>query len=173
MPLETAENMRQTLELNRRIAPEFFFFFPYIPLRGTPLYDRAEAEGLLLTSKKNLHYLSAANDKQFTLNMKERPDLLTAEDYNSICQEMLAFQESNNRLSLDDDTGRPVRATVEDKSFSLIDDAQKAALEVNRDAAAPVESPVQVYEPAVVAQAETAPARDGGLLSGLRSLFRN
>lgn len=42
MPLETAENMRQTLELNRLIAPEFFFFFPYIPLRGTPLYDRAK-----------------------------------------------------------------------------------------------------------------------------------
>ncbi len=173
MPLETAENMRQTLELNRRIAPEFFFFFPYIPLRGTPLYDRAEAEGLLLTSKKNLHYLSAANDKQFTLNMKERPDLLTAEDYNSICQEMLAFQESNNRLSLDDDTGRPVRATVEDKSFSLIDDAQKAALQENRDAAAPVESPVKVYEPATVALADPALAKDSGLLSGLRSLFRN
>jgi radical SAM superfamily enzyme YgiQ (UPF0313 family) len=173
MPLETAENMRQTLELNRRIAPEFFFFFPYIPLRGTPLYDRAEAEGLLLTSKKNLHYLSAANDKQFTLNMKERPDLLTAEDYNTICQEMLAFQESNNRLSLDDDTGRPVRATVEDKSFSLIDDAQKAALEENREAAAAVESPVKVYEPAAVSQADPVPAKDSGVLSGLRSLFRN
>jgi len=105
--------------------------------------------------------------------MKERPDLLTAEDYNSICQEMLAFQESNNRLSLDDDTGRPVRATVEDKSFSLIDDAQKAALEEDRASTAPaVESPVQVYEPAAVAQAAPAPAKDGGLLSGLRSLFK-
>ncbi len=171
MPLETAENMRQTLELNRRIAPEFFFFFPYIPLRGTPLYERAEAEGLLLTSKKNLHYLSAANDKQFTLNMKERPDLLTAEQYNEICLEMLAFQESNNRLSLDDDTGRPVRAKVEDKSFSLIDDAQKAALEQNQAAAAP--SPVQVYEPVVLSPQTPAPAKEGGLLAGLKSLFRH
>ena len=171
MPLETAENMRQTLELNRRIAPEFFFFFPYIPLRGTPLYDRAKAEGLLLTTKKNLHYLSAANDKQFTLNMKERPDLLTAEQYNEICLEMLAFQESNNRLSLDDDNGRPVRAKVEDKSFSLIDDAQKAALEQNQAAAAL--SPVQVYEPVVLSPQTPLPAKEGGLLAGLKSLFRS
>ena len=28
MPLETAGNMRQTLELNKAIAPEHFFFFP-------------------------------------------------------------------------------------------------------------------------------------------------
>lgn len=174
MPLETAENMRQTLELNRRIAPEFFFFFPYIPLRGTPLYERAKAEGLLLTTKKNLHYLSAANDKQFTLNMKERPDLLTAEDYNTICQEMLAFQESNNRLSLDDDSGRPVKASVQDKSFSLIDDAQKAALEANRQGVdVAVESPVQVYDPVPVELTALTAGKDSGLLAGIKSLFRS
>ena len=44
-PLETAENMRQTLRLNREIAPEHFFFFPYIPLRGTPLYNIARKRG--------------------------------------------------------------------------------------------------------------------------------
>ena len=41
------------------------------------------------------------------------------------------------------------------------------------DAAAPVESPVKVYEPATVALADPALAKDSGLLSGLRSLFRN
>jgi radical SAM superfamily enzyme YgiQ (UPF0313 family) len=176
MPLETAENMRQTLELNRRIAPEFFFFFPYIPLRGTPLYNKAKEEGLLLTSKKNLHYLSAANDKQFTLNMKERPDLLTAEDYNSICQEMLAFQESNNRLSFADDTGEQVVAKVEDKSFSMIDDEQKAVFAA-AVAAEPVvkESVVKEYvPPVVVAAAEQSKSEnEGGLLSSLRNLFKS
>jgi tRNA A37 methylthiotransferase MiaB len=175
MPLETAENMRQTLELNRRIAPEFFFFFPYIPLRGTPLYNKAKEEGLLLTSKKNLHYLSAANDKQFTLNMKERPDLLTAEDYNSICQEMLAFQESNNRLSFADDAGEQVVAKVEDKSFSMIDDEQKAVFAAV--AAEPVvkESVVKEYvPPVVVAAAELGKSeKEGGLLSSLRNLFKS
>lgn len=131
-PLETADNMRQTLELNRTIAPEHFFFFPYIPLRGTPLYEVAEREGLLDTEKKNLHYLSAANDRQFTLNMKERPELLTADEYNEICQEMFAFQEQNNRLSYADEEARSAAAqagdesaklaTVEDKSFSLVAD---------------------------------------------------
>lgn len=128
MPLETAENMRQTLELNRLIAPEFFFFFPYIPLRGTPLYNRAKEEGLLMTTKKNLHYLSAANDKQFTLNMKEMPSLLTAKQYSEICFEMLEFQRTNNRLSFADDNGVEEVATVEDKSFSLVSDQEALSI---------------------------------------------
>lgn len=127
-PLETADNMRETLKLNRLIAPEHFFFFPYIPLRGTPLYETAEREGLLDVDKKNLHYLSAVNDKEFTLNMKERPDLLTAGEYNEICKEMLAFQEANNRLSYSDEEFEPSDLsadTVADKSFSLVADAPK------------------------------------------------
>ena len=169
MPLETAENMRQTLELNRRIAPEFFFFFPYIPLRGTPLYDRAKAEGLLLTTKKNLHYLSAANDKQFTLNMKERPELLSAEQYNEICLEMLAFQESNNRLSLDDEV-----ATVEDKSFSMIDDEQKAAL-ASAATEKVADDSVKTFDPAAagVDQAVASAQKQSGIMAGLRNLFRS
>jgi len=127
MPLETAENMRETLRLNQRIAPEFFFFFPYIPLRGTPLYDVAKREGLLIEDKKILHYLSAVNDKNFTLNMKERPELLSAAEYNEICQEMLAFQEANNRLSYVDQDGDPdaaLEVTVEDKSFTLLNEEE-------------------------------------------------
>ncbi|MDT8428441.1 MAG: radical SAM protein [Pseudomonadales bacterium] len=148
MPLEKAENMRQTLELNRRIAPEFFFFFPYIPLRGTPLYEVAEREGLLVKEKKNLHYLSAANDRHFTLNMKEMPELLSAEEYNEICQEMLAFQESNNRLSFADGEDAP-RAVVEDKSFSLLTDEENAG-----------------YEPLLTGSKPS-------LMEGIRSLFRS
>ena len=126
-PLETAQSMRKTLELNKRIAPEFFFFFPYIPLRGTPLYKVAEQEGLLLKEKKNLHYLSAVNDRQFTLNMKECPDLLTQEEYNKICKEMLAFQEANNRLSYTEGNAMEEPATVQDKSFQLVEDAPAPA----------------------------------------------
>ncbi|HAG73369.1 MAG TPA: hypothetical protein DCL66_14320 [Gammaproteobacteria bacterium] len=125
-PLETAANMRETLKLNQLISPEHFFFFPYIPLRGTPLYEMAKKEGLLDIEKKNLHYLSAVNDKVFTLNMKERPDLLSAEEYNEICQEMLAFQTANNRLTYSDDefdSSDAASASVNDKSFSLVADA--------------------------------------------------
>jgi anaerobic magnesium-protoporphyrin IX monomethyl ester cyclase len=99
MPLETAHNMRGTLELNQKIAPEFFFFFPYIPLRGTPLYDLAKKEGLLKLNKKDIHYLSAVNDQKFEMNMKEMPELMTAQEYSDICVEMMGFQEVNNRLS--------------------------------------------------------------------------
>ena len=119
MPLETADNMRETLRLNQRIAPEFFFFFPYIPLRGTPLYEVAEKEGLLKENKKNLHYLSAVNDRKFTMNMKERPELLTAEEYSDICAEMLAFQEANNRLEYVDENDERIPIDVADKSLTL------------------------------------------------------
>ena len=149
MPLETAENMRQTLKLNQTIAPEHFFFFPYIPLRGTPLYDTAKENGLLLTTKKNLHYLSAANDRQFTLNMTECPDLLTQDEYNEICMEMLAFQERNNRLSYTEGNQDGVDS-VEDKSFNLVEDSK----EIEVDLAA-------------------AQNRQGGLIETVRNLFRS
>jgi radical SAM superfamily enzyme YgiQ (UPF0313 family) len=99
MPMETAENMRATLKLNKKVAPEFFFFFPYIPLRGTPLYDLAKKEGLLLPLKKNIHYLSSEHDREFRMNLKEMPELLTQVEYSRICMEMMAFQQMNNRLS--------------------------------------------------------------------------
>jgi radical SAM superfamily enzyme YgiQ (UPF0313 family) len=160
MPLETADNMRETLKLNQTIAPEHFFFFPYIPLRGTPLYNTAKEEGLLLDNKKNLHYLSAANDKQFTLNMKECPELLTQDEYNEICLEMLAFQERNNRLTYSDDENADSEqaASVDDKSFSLVDDETAAAGKAELDA--------------VVAR-ETADKPGGGLLQGVKNLFRS
>ena len=152
-PLETAENMRKTLELNKTIAPEHFFFFPYIPLRGTPLYNIAKEEGLLLSSKRELHYLSAANDQQFIMNMKEQPELLTQEDYNDLCMEMLAFQQANNRLSYEDGPGgETATATVEDKSFSFVE----AAPEAKTEAYAPVPPPAAA-----------------SLLDGVKNLFRS
>ena len=145
--------MRQTLRLNQLIAPEHFFFFPYIPLRGTPLYNIAKENGLLLDGKKNMHYLSAANDRQFTLNMKERPDLLTQEEYNEICMEMLAFQEANNRLTYSDDEDANTTSTVDDKSFSLVTDEEKQSLDAAKLARAPKEK--------------------GGFMDGVRNLFRS
>lgn len=155
MPLETADNMRRTLELNRTIAPEHFFFFPYIPLRGTPLYETAKKEGLLLNNRRELHYLSAVNDRQFTMNMKERPELLSAREYDEICREMLAFQERNNRLSYtDDETGAPEPAAVEDKSLTLV---EKPAV-----------------DPVVAgAAARAAAAARPGLFGSVRNLFRS
>jgi len=52
--------------------------------------------------------------------MKEKPELLTAVEYNDICMEMLQFQETNNRLSYSE--AEEEQAVVEDKSFNLIED---------------------------------------------------
>ncbi len=121
MPNETAENMRETLELNRIIEPEYFFFFPYIPLRETPLYDIAEREGLLQPLKKAIHYLSAANDQLFELNLKEQPDRLSQQEYASICREMVVFQQRNNRLSyISGNQGRKQEVSMPDEENHLL-----------------------------------------------------
>lgn len=110
MPGEKARNMRETLYLNRAIAPEHFFFFPYIPLRGTPLYNTADEMGLLQPLKKNLHYLSSVNDQEFKLNLKEQPELLSAAEYSDICMEMHSFQKQNNRLQYTStDSPKPIK----------------------------------------------------------------
>ncbi len=156
MPYETAENMRQTLELNRRIAPEFFFFFQYIPLRGTPLYNTAKEAGLLKVDQTTLHYLSAANDKKFGLNLKEQPELLTEEEYESICQEMLAFQESNNRLSFADEETTP-------RFLALDDNAESVDTSSTSGSASEISDGMPADHPA---------ARTG-LLKSIRSMFRS
>ena len=125
--------------------------FELAVLVGTPLYNIAKEEGLLLTNKRELHYLSAANDKQFILNMKEQSELLTQEEYNEICMEMLAFQQANNRLSYGDEPGS---ATVEDKSFSFVELASDA------ETAAPAPPPLP-------------PPAAASLLDGVKNLFRS
>lgn len=61
--------------------------------------------------------------------MQERPELLSQDEYNEICQEMLAFQQANNRLSYTE--GNAVEeeepARVEDKSFQLVEEAPPPA----------------------------------------------
>jgi hypothetical protein len=65
--------------------------------------------------------------------------------------EMLAFQQVNNRLSYDDGPGsEPGSATVEDKSFSLVEPAGEA------EADAPVPPPAAA-----------------SLLDGVKNLFRS
>ena len=165
MPLETATNMRRTLELNQKIKPEFFFFFPYIPLRGTPLYKTSLREGLLQDLKRNIHYLSSSNDKEFTLNLKEQPELLSQEEYSKICFEMLAFQDANNRLSYTDGDfeqgSEPAHADVLDKSFVLTEEAATITASVKEN-----ESPEMITPAAPIQQHRS-------VLSGLVNLFRS
>ena len=69
------------------------------------------------------------------MNMREQPELMTQEQYASICEEMLAFQEANNRLSFADDADTPrfleEEDTVEDKSLSLLTDEEAASVADN------------------------------------------
>jgi len=81
--------------------------------------------------------------------MKECPKLLTQEDYNEICMEMLAFQQANNRLSYDDEPGD---ATVEDKSFTFVEAANTEQKE---------------------ADVVVPPPASSSLLDGVKNLFRS
>lgn len=103
MPFETKENLLETLELNRTICPDFFFFFPYIPLRGTPLYAVAKQHDLLL-EKTAQDYLEGARSGTFHLNIKEHAGGMSNEEFQHICMQMAEFQLANNRLDMDEDT---------------------------------------------------------------------
>jgi hypothetical protein len=121
-----------------------------------------------------MHYLSAANDRQFTLNMKECPELLTAHDYDEICREMLAFQEANNRLTYsDEETGETAPVTVEDKSFSRVEDVEPAAVQPVEPAPAlepQIDVSVQEFVPPAVA---LTPAAKPSLLDSVKGFFRS
>ena len=82
--------------------------------------------------------------------MKEKPELLTAVEYNDICMEMLQFQETNNRLSYSE--AEEEQALVEDKSFNLIEEN--------------VDSDQQIGP--LVAQQQS-----GGLIETVKNLFRS
>jgi radical SAM superfamily enzyme YgiQ (UPF0313 family) len=97
MPFETREQMLETLEINKTIRPEFFFFWPYIPLRGTPLYDVAKKAGLLLDQTVGNYLEGAIKGK---LNLKEHEGGVTETEFHEICSLMQQFQQENNRLAL-------------------------------------------------------------------------
>jgi hypothetical protein len=135
-----------------------------------------------------MHYLSAANDRQFTLNMKECPELLNAEEYDQICREMLAFQEANNRLTYsDEETGETNLVTVEDKSFSLSEEPQEPqepqesrAPETTGESEASVSevaaASVQEYTPAPAQPADVPmppPQAKPSLLQSVKGFFRS
>lgn len=102
MPFETKAHLLETLELNRSISPDFFFFFPYIPLRGTPLYDIAKQHDLLL-AKTAQDYLEGSRSGAFHLNIKEHAGGMTNEEFQEVCMQMADFQMVNNRLDMDED----------------------------------------------------------------------
>ena len=91
------------------------------------------------------------------MNMKEQPELLTQEEYNEICMEMLAFQEANNRLTYDEGAQgeSPAADTVEDKSFNLVEDDEEVIGKT------PESNPILRKD------------QEGGLMDSARNLFRS
>ncbi|MBI5259261.1 MAG: B12-binding domain-containing radical SAM protein [Burkholderiales bacterium] len=101
MPFETLADAEETLALNEAIAPEFFHFFTYIPLEGTPLYEVARREQLLIP-KDNVSsdYLAGRRLHGYRLNIREHAGGMTPDEFRDIGNRMEAFQLRNNRLAL-------------------------------------------------------------------------
>jgi radical SAM superfamily enzyme YgiQ (UPF0313 family) len=101
MPFETLDDAEETLALNQAIAPEFFYFFTYLPLEGTPLYDLAKREGLLHGNRTlNADYLKGLRTQQFAMNLREHESGMRASEFTDICRRMSKFMQENNRLDL-------------------------------------------------------------------------
>lgn len=91
-PHESAEQMWETLQINLRIQPEYFFFFVYLPLRGTPLYELAEREGLLIDDGAT-DYQEGLRTGEYRWNLREHPGAASNEELAAVCREMEAFQQ--------------------------------------------------------------------------------
>ena len=101
MPFETIGDSEETLALNRAISPEFFHFFTYIPLEGTPLYDVAMRSQLLIDKDLvSSDYLEGRRANRFHLNLREHPGGMSAGEFSDIAGRMAVFQNENNRLAL-------------------------------------------------------------------------
>ncbi len=99
MPSETIEDARETLRLNQQIQPEFFYFFTYIPLEGTPLYKVAEAQNLLLDKKLiSSDYLENQRKNEFRLNIREHEGGMDQQEFQDICEQMKEFQTTHSSL---------------------------------------------------------------------------
>jgi radical SAM superfamily enzyme YgiQ (UPF0313 family) len=99
MPFETGDHLMETLRFNQSLEPEFFAFFTYLPLKGTALYEMAEEAGLLIADTAS-DYLNGYRHNAFRLNIREHPEGVSNEEFNRICQMMLAFAQKNNRFAL-------------------------------------------------------------------------
>jgi radical SAM superfamily enzyme YgiQ (UPF0313 family) len=91
MPFESRDDMLETLEINKIIQPELFQFFPYMPLRGTALYELAEREGLLLDEVPS-DFGGSGRAGQICMNLKPHPGSASAQEFNEICNLMAKFQ---------------------------------------------------------------------------------
>lgn len=93
MPFETAADMRRTLDLSRRIAPELTVFSQYLPLPGTPLYEVCRQHDLLLDPavERQMWPLGA-------LNIREHPEAATNHEMREVAAEVMAYLDEYNRF---------------------------------------------------------------------------
>ncbi len=105
MPFETRDDMMQTLQINQIIQPEFFWFFTYMPLQGTPMHELLKTANLLKPGHGG-DYLAGQREGDragdFHLNILQHPDAATEEEFREVCVAMQTFQRQNNRLSFAD-----------------------------------------------------------------------
>jgi radical SAM superfamily enzyme YgiQ (UPF0313 family) len=94
MPFETRDQMLDTLAINRLMQPEFFYFFIYIPLKGTKLYDVAEQADLLYDTLNNRNYVEGVYAQRSRMNIKHANGAATEDEFNEVRSMMVDFQRS-------------------------------------------------------------------------------
>ncbi|RPJ57407.1 MAG: radical SAM protein [Acidobacteria bacterium] len=92
MPFETRENLLETLEFTKRLQPELVVFIQFLPLPGSPLYERARQNGLLVELSEEKQMWSVGQ-----MNIREHAGAATAAELNEILQEMLQYANESSR----------------------------------------------------------------------------
>jgi radical SAM superfamily enzyme YgiQ (UPF0313 family) len=92
MPFETRENLLETLEFTKRLQPELVVFIQFLPLPGSPLYELAKENGLLVELSEEKQMWSVGQ-----MNIREHPGAATAAELNAILKQMLEYAGENSR----------------------------------------------------------------------------
>lgn len=100
MPFETYGQLKESLNLMRRMKAEATIFSQFLPMPGTQLYDQARDAGLLLEPDVRRQVWNVGE-----LNIKEHPDGLTNQELREVVAEIWDFVRIHNR---NDDDLTPV-----------------------------------------------------------------
>lgn len=94
MPFETKAQMLDTLELNKKINPEFLMISTFIPFKGMKLFEIAEKAGLLFDSLRTLNFRQVMHEGVPKMNIKQAGGSATEEEFTFVYRQMVDFRNS-------------------------------------------------------------------------------
>jgi radical SAM superfamily enzyme YgiQ (UPF0313 family) len=98
LPTETAAEIRETMEINRRIRPHHITVTIFYPFPGTPIHERCEAEGILQVADTTSLFLHESTLNLPTISRQRLQEL--AEEFRGLAMQIEAGKTAQGYLDL-------------------------------------------------------------------------